>query len=279
MKQMISVCLVVFIGLAPSYAGQKEDAIVAIMRLSEQPNYSWVATVTDDARSYDISGQTKKGGFTRVTMPMINSVRRRLGRSSTDTTNEIVFRGNVACVIATESGWLRPEELPLPGEAEVDPVITPGRPGPLGTGILGNSGVRRRTSGGRDQEERRPYSNLQLALSHPHEELGVIVCSHQELRVDGDIVTGTLTELGAQLLLVRDGQDQITPLRAAGTFKLWLRGGLVARYLVRLEGTLSIDTSRGNREVSVHQVTDTVIKDVGKTRFDIPDEARQKLGG
>jgi hypothetical protein len=123
-----------------------------------------------------------------------------------------------------------------------------------------------------------PYSNLQLGISHPHEELGVIVGSYQELKVEGDVVTGSLTDLGAQLLLVRDGQKYIEPLRAAGTFKLWLRNGMVAKYQVTLEGVLRIHVQSGRRQVEVHQVTDTVLKDVGTTTLDVPDQARAKLG-
>jgi hypothetical protein len=124
----------------------------------------------------------------------------------------------------------------------------------------------------------RLYSNLQLAISHPHEELGVIVGSYEQLSVDGDVVTGSLTNLGAQLLLVRDGQKYIEPISASGTFKLWLRNGIVAKYQVTLEGWLNIHVQSGRRKVEVHQVTDTVLKDVGTTSFDVPDQARAKLG-
>ncbi|MGH7956079.1 MAG: hypothetical protein ACREH8_03595 [Opitutaceae bacterium] len=67
---------------------------MAIMRLSDEPSYSWVATVADDARTYDIFGRTIRGGYTHVTMPVINTVRRKLGRSVTDTEIDLIFRGN-----------------------------------------------------------------------------------------------------------------------------------------------------------------------------------------
>lgn len=51
----------------------------------------------------------------------------------------------------------------------------------------------------------------------------MVTCS-PDLAVDDNAVTGMLTDLGAQLLLVRNGQTDITPVRAAGTFKIWLRG-------------------------------------------------------
>jgi hypothetical protein len=285
MKRLFPVCLALWLGGACLCAGPAESAIVAMMRLSDQPNYAWVATVSDDARTYDIHGRTARGGFTLVKMPVVNSVRRQLGRSVTDTHVEMIFRGNVACVIATEDGWKKPDELPPPESGEVDLLAPPGSPGH--PALLGVPSSKVRVIHGsilprgsrRQNASERAYSNLQLAISHPHEDLGVIVVSHQQLQVEGDVVTGVLTDLGAQLLLVRDGQEAITPLRASGTFKLWLRNGQVAKYQVRLEGTLNVDTPSGRRQINVQQVSDTVLKDIGTTTFDVPQQARLKLGG
>jgi hypothetical protein len=265
-------------------AGPTESAIMAAMRLSDQPNYSWVATVSDDARTYDIVGKTIRDGFTRVKMPAVNSVRRQLGRSVTDTDIDLIFRGNVACVIQTDNGWRKPDELSsydsgdsdsLPGPTGHSPLLG-GRPN--GGGIIRGSIVRGPTTPLPRSSADRGYSNIQLGISHPHEELAVIVSSHQEFNVEGDLVTGTLTELGAQLLLVRDGQEAITPLRAIGTFKLWLRDGMVTKYQVQLEGILHIRLSTNSRQVMVRQVTNTVLKDVGTTTFEVPPQARMKLG-
>ena len=266
------------------YGGPAETAIVAAMKLSEQPNYSWVASVVDDARSYDIVGKTVKGGYTLATMPMIASVRRRLGRSVTDTQIETIFKGNVDCVILTDQGWRKPTELSSPAtpDSESDTGVSPGTQGgarrPPGMG--GPGGNRRRGAKNRPGDsEPSAYSNLQLALSRPHEELGVIVASNTEWRVEGDTVTGSLTETGAMLLLVRDGQEEISPVRASATFKLWIQNGAVIKYEVKAEGVLSVSGSFGKREIQVHQTTTTVVKDIGTTRFDVPEEARRKLGG
>ena len=283
MRRLSGVCFVTLLFALCSKASPTEDAIVAIMRLSDQPNYSWVATVADDARTYDIFGETIRGGFTQVNMPVINSVRRKLGRSVTDTHVHLIFRGNVRCVIETENGWRTPAELPMlawnsPEARRVRPSSSVGSifGNPRGTlqgAMVHQSGIANRAS-----PAERAYSNLQLALSHPHEELGVIVGSHEILNVEGDTVTGSLTELGAQLLLVRDGQKYIQPVTAQGTFKLWLRDGMVTKYQVTLEGTLNVHLQSGRRTVKVHQITDTVLKDVGTTAFEVPDQALAKLG-
>lgn len=285
MKRLLAVCALAWLGSAAARAGPTEMAILATMRLSDQPNYSWVATISDDARTYDIVGQTSKAGYTRVKMPVINSVRRRLGRSVTDTQIDVIFRGNVACVLETDKGWMRPAELPPPPEADPDleRIVQP--TGPLGApgsqsisgGILKGASIRKRAPPRGPDESERNYSNLQLALSHPHEELAVIVGSHHEFKLEGDTVAGTLTDLGAQLLLVRDGQPEITPVRATGTFKLWLRDGMVSKYQLRLHGILTVDTPTGRRHIEVRQAADTVLKDIGTTKFDVPSQARAKL--
>jgi hypothetical protein len=272
-------------GLLPAVVtrGSPADAaILASMRLSEQLNYSWISTVVDDARTYDISGQTERGGFTRVKMPIVNAVLRRLGRSVTDTQVEAIFRGDAHCVLLTDDHWKTIDELPWAPEEEpeVDPLSA--SIGSLNTGIGGLNSVpgmgastRRRAP---ERAEPDAYSNLQLAISRPHEDLGVIVSSHVEWNVDGDIVTGTLNELGAQLLLVHDGQNEITPLRATGSFKLWLRDGMVAKYQLTLEGILAVSTHLGRKRVAVRQTSTTELKNVGTTKFEVPEEARRKLG-
>lgn len=285
MKRLPGMCVVACCTVAGLCAGPAEEAIIAAMKLSDQPNYGWTATVVDDARTYEIEGRTVRGGFTRVRMPLVNSVRRKLGRSVTDTQVEMVFRGNVACVIETENGWKKPDELPPPptrddefghlaGATGHAPLI--GGRGPPGSVVRGSI-IPFPTTPPRRPEAPTPYSNLQLAISHPHEELGVIVSNHTEFRVEEEVATGRLTDLGAQLLLVHDGQHEISPLRAGGIFKLWLRSGHVVKYQVRLEGILSVEGPTGRREIFVQQTTSTDIKNVGTTVFDVPDEARMKL--
>lgn len=268
-------------------AGPAESSIIAAMRLSEEPNYTWASTIEDDARTYEIVGKTERGGPTRVRMPLVNALRRQLGRSAPDHLVEAVFLGNERCVLHTESGWLTLDEVRrIRGPVRTASVGTTIRtvPGPGGGSYLINTspvfGTQRGMLGPRPPERRPvPYSNLQFAVSHPHEELGVVVASHRDWQVEGEVVTGSLSEMGAALLLVRDGQREIQPLAAGGTFKLWIRDGMVIRYQLRLEGVLSVATSRGTQRVAVQQVSFTNITDVGTTQLDVPAEAKRKLEG
>ncbi|MDO8541235.1 MAG: hypothetical protein Q7S40_12425 [Opitutaceae bacterium] len=285
------VCLLAGIAVVALRAGPVETSIVAAMRLSEQPNYTWISTIEDDARSYEISGKTVRGGVTLVKMPMVNAVRQRLGRAVNDTEIEAIFRGNQRFVLRTDDGWKTLDELPRPSTRDAKASRMPAPPRVYtGMGIMGGTPTQLSITGSALPSSARrvhrhganrpgmPYSNLQLGVSHPHEDLGVIVGSHAEWKVDGDIVSGTLTDLGAQLLLVRDGHEEITPLGAAGTFKLWIRNGIVTRYQLRLEGLLSVSSRYGDSQVEVHQTSDTVLKEIGTTGFEVPAEARLKLG-
>lgn len=258
---------------AALHASPTETAIVAAMKLPDAASYSWSSHIEDDARSYDITGQTDKSDFSLVTMPMVSAVRRRVVRGRSNSANEVetVFKGAERCVVQTEDGWKTPEEIAAQERIDQRPGGGPG-----GGGFPGGPSRRGRRGPG---DTPPAYSNLQLNLSRPHEEIGVIVGSYTEIHADGDIVAGTLSETGAKLLLVHPGQNALTPLQAAGTFRLWIRDGALVKYELKLEGTLSVETPSARREVRVHQRSSTELKAVGATRFDVPEEARRKLGG
>lgn len=260
-----------------------DSAIVAAMKLAEQPNYSWSTTVADDVRTYDIAGKTIRGAGTWLRLPMVKPIAERLGRDA-DTDIEAIFKSSDAFVIRTPDGWKTLPELPPRhsdfGDSDVwvltlrgNPSGWPGRLGnphdPINTGTFALR-LHQVPAGDRG----RGYSNAQFALSRPHEELAVIVSSQTGMKVDGDRASGALSDLGAQLLLVHAGQDHIEPVKAAGMFELIVRDGLVRRYRLRLEGILLVN----RKKILVRQTSDTVIRDVGATRFEMPDEVVRKLG-
>ena len=106
-------------------------------------------------------------------MPLINSVRRRLGRGATDSQAEIIFRGNVNCVIATDEGWKSVDELPVGTDST--PVIgTSGLTlqstalgGPLGTAVRGGRGGVRMLSAVGEKRVQRAYAICNLASATP----------------------------------------------------------------------------------------------------------------
>jgi hypothetical protein len=272
-------------------AGPVDQAIMAAMRVADQPNYGWTSMVTDDARTYDLEGKTQKGGYTWMRFPKIKTISLRLGREA-DEEIEAVFNGATAVVIRTDDGWKTIAELPRARRDWTDdPFFWPAPP-PMPVAMSPRAGHMSRSGGFGPidpldpapiawpmvpvgaEEEKRPYSNAQFALSRPHDELAIIVSSYVDMDVAGDIAGGTLSDMGARLLLVHEGQeDQIRPIAAAGTFKLQIKDGLVVKYLLRLEGIVLVD----KKTVHVHQSSSTTIKDVGKSGFDVTDEIRRKL--
>lgn len=283
--------IVLFLAVSPELPALTEaESIVAVMRLAEIRNYAWASTVTDDARTYDILGRTQADGYSIVKLPLVNTLRRRVTQAGGDDRAEAIFRGTTRAVLRTDAGWKTLDELPeAPAPAPADRRMSGGGGfggpgGGFGGGGMGGKGGRRRGAGGDgrsggENDQGPLYSNLQFGLSLPHEELAVIVGSHQEWVIADGEIRGRLTDTAARLLLVRDGQREIEPLRAAGSFTIFLRDGAVVRYAVKLEGRLRIDTRAGRREVEVHQQAETRLIDVGTTKFDLPDEARAKLGG
>jgi hypothetical protein len=256
-------------------ANATDAAVVEAMKLADAPNYAWSTSVDDDARSYVIEGQTNladKNEFSLVTMPMVASVRRRVTRATSNSENVMtaIFCGDERLVIQTPDGWRKPEQLSANSE---------GSARNSGGGITSRRG--RRGAGGVAHGGDRPppaYSNLQLTLSRPHEELAIIVAGYTELKADGDSVTGLLSETAAKLLLVHAGQQEITPLTASGTFRLWVREGQIAKYEIKLEGTLAVAANGDRHEITVHQTATTEVKNIGTTKFEVPEEAQKKLG-
>lgn len=273
MKPAFVVTIAIWSGGTIAAAGPAEDAIVAAMKLSEQSSYSWTTVVHDEADSYEIRGKTA-GGFTWLRQPMIRALARRLGRDA-DPDIEAFFRNGTA-VIRTPDGWLTLDELPryrwdwhdegAPRQVYAGSVAVLDPHGlPL---VLGTPALVRRA----DPEIRR-YSTEQFGVSHPHEELGIIVCSHKTWDIGDRRVSGRLNNFGAQLLLVRDGQGDIEPIEAAGVFELELAEGIVTRYTLILEGWLKVK----GKKVCVRQTSRTIINEVGATSFEVPAEALWKL--
>lgn len=285
MNSLFFVSFAVVGGVALVRGGPVETAIVAAMRLSEQPSYSWRSTVSDDARVYDLEGKKDRSGYTWMRLPMVKEFARRLGRDA-GTELEAVFRSSTAYVVRTERGWQTIHELPRrtwDWSNDYDPWASPG----VTRANLGAAALAGLDPWGHasfppmvlapalpaDEEQERPYCNAQFGLSEPHAELAVIVGSFTAMSVEGHVASGTLSDLGAQLLLVREAQDHVQPLVAAGVFKLYLQGGLVTRYDLRLEGILHVD----RRRVHVRQQSSTRISRIGATTVEVPDEARRKL--
>ena len=284
-------------------AGPVESAIVAAMKLPDAPSYAWRTEVADDARTYEISGSTERAGeYSLVTMPIPVTGGRRAARgpvnSSGTSTVTAWFKGAVDCVVQSGDGWRRPEEVANAGDRDFGggggQRRRGGGGGPFGggggfgggRGMGGGGGGGGRGGGGfpppgddRGEAGGRTFSNVQKTLSRPHEEIAVIIAGGSELKAEGEVVSGRLSETSAKLLLVHEGQRDRVPLQAGGTFRLWVRGGALVKFETRLEGVLRVDDSAGRREVRVSETSTTTLSEVGTARVEVPPEVRKRLGG
>ncbi len=264
-------------------AGPVDDAIIAAMSLSENPDYSWRSSVTDDVRTYEIEGKTVPAGWTWQRQPMPDTIARRLGRGASYEL-EAIFKDTHTYVIRTDDGWRQLEELPKRhpdwhGGVEWIYVTQPLGPTPdmpADAWQYASFGLPQTIAIPvirQQQEEGRAYSNAQFALALPHRELEVIVSSCSSFESDGTTAHGTLTDFGAQLLLVHEGHEYIQPVTAAGRFTLWIQDGVVARYKIELEGILEVD----GKQVFVRQSSNTTVSKLGETSFYIPGDALRRL--
>jgi hypothetical protein len=274
MNSLAYACAALVGTAAAASASPAERAIIAAMKLSEQPNYSWFSMFDESSGSFEIEGKTTPAGVTWLRMPMPQSLGRQLGREA-DTRLEALFDAQRVGIVRVGNNWHFPAEVGAPRERDANP-----RPGPL---VRGSASGRFGIAGGQsvgaapflaDRRGSRTFSAREFGVTHPHEELAIIVSSHAQLEVAGDIVSGTLTDIGAALLLVREGQSDVEPLVATGSFRLWLKDGTVIKYQLKLEGELLVSRWK---KVNVKLSATTHLKEIGTTRVDVPIEAREKL--
>jgi hypothetical protein len=98
----------------------------------------------------------------------------------------------------------------------------------------------------------------------------------KDLKQDGDVYAGDLTEEGAKSLLTfggRGGGNGPDISGAKGSAKFWVKDGLLTKYETKVKGNVSFN---GN-DRDVDRTTTVEIKDIGSTKIAVPDEAQKKL--
>ncbi len=90
----------------------------------------------------------------------------------------------------------------------------------------------------------------------------------QELKKEGDVYSGELTEEGVKKQF-RFGQPQ----NPKGSLKFWLKDGSLSKYEVKVEAKMEFN---GN-EFDASRTTTTEISKVGTTKVNVPADAKKKL--
>jgi hypothetical protein len=228
----------------------KDDVAAAAKKLADT-SYSWKMTMDMGANSPftpgPTEGKTEKDGYTW------------LSTTFQDTTSIGLAKGKKVAV-KTEEGWKSGEELGAAG----------GAGGGGGGGGFGdpNTRVARRMS----------------TLKTPAVEIQELLSKVGDLKKDADVISGDLTKEGAESLLTGGfgfgggrpgggGGNRPAPKDAKGSVKIWLKDGEISKYETKVSGKMEF----GGEERDMERNNTTEIKDIGKTKIEVPDDAKKKL--
>jgi hypothetical protein len=110
----------------------------------------------------------------------------------------------------------------------------------------------------------------------PAADAGDLASKAKDLKKDGEAYASDLTEAGAKELLSFGGRRNANapePKNAKGSVKFWVRDGLLAKYELKLQGTVNFN----GEDRDMDRTTTLEIKDVGTTKVDVPEAAKKKL--
>jgi hypothetical protein len=237
-KSMLIGSLVLMAGSL--LAADSDDVKAAARKLADQSNYSWKTTVV-----------VPEGGGGNRFRPGPTEGRTEkdgytfLSMTFGDNTSEAVLKGDKGAA-KMEGEWQSLSEL-----------AGDGQPGP-GTFMA------------------RRLRNYKTPAAEAEDLAG----KTKDLKKDGDMYSGELTEDGAKSLLTFGGRRQGTggqgppePKNAKGSVKFWLKDGQLAKCEYKVSGTINF----GGEDRDIERTTTIEIKDVGKTKIEVPEDAKKKL--
>lgn len=223
-------------------AGTKETVKAAAKKLAEKASYSWKTTTEmgqsaagSRFRPGPTEGKTERDGLTCLSM------------TRGETSVMAVMKGTKAA-IKTDEGWQTPDELSGGG----------GQGGPNPARFAARS-----------------VQNYKV----PAAEVESLLEKVKDLTLSGDAYAGDLTEEGAKALMSfgrrpgAGGGEGPAISGAKGSVKIWLKDGMVAKYAVTVQGSMSVN---GN-DMNLDRTATTEIKDVGTTKVEVPAEAKAKV--
>jgi hypothetical protein len=115
-------------------------------------------------------------------------------------------------------------------------------------------------------------------LKTPAADVQDLISKSGELKKDGDLYSGDLTEDGAKSVLTmgfgrRGGNQPPSATNAKGSVKFWIKDGAITKYETKASGKRDF-----NGEVrDIERTTTVEIKDIGKTKIEVPEDAKKKL--
>jgi len=220
-------------------ADSKDDVKAAAAALGSAANYTWQTTQDFGANSPFQPGPTDG----KTEKDGYTTVSMSFG----DNTSMIVLKGTNAAVQSPDNGWQTVAEATAGG----------GGGGGFNPGMFAV----------------RQAQNLKL----PAVEAVNLAGLAGDLKVDGDKITGALTEDGAKSQLSFGGRGRGGPAPTVanpkGTVTFWVANGKLTKYSFHVTGTMN----RGDQDMDIDRTTTVTIKDVGTTKVEVPAEAKKKL--
>ena len=106
----------------------------------------------------------------------------------------------------------------------------------------------------------------------PAAEAQELAAKAKDLKKDGDAYTGQLDAEAVKGLISR-GRANAEATGSKGSVKFWVKDGMLSKYEYNVQGTITAN----NNEREVNRTTVVEIKDVGKTKIELPEEAKKKI--
>lgn len=112
-------------------------------------------------------------------------------------------------------------------------------------------------------------------LKPPAAQASDLLAGTKELKKEGDVYTGELTEAAVKQLSSfgrRAGGEGPQVSNAKGNAKFWVKDGMLSKYEFRVSGTMTFN----NNDREIDRTTAVEIKNVGTTKVSIPESAKKK---
>jgi hypothetical protein len=126
-----------------------------------------------------------------------------------------------------------------------------------------------------DQGPARFMAGMARNFKAPTAQAAEVAGATKELKKEGDVYAGDLTEQGAKELMRfrRGGANGPEIKDAKGSAKFWVKEGVLSKYEYKVTGSMNFN---GN-DIDVDRTTTVEIKDVGSTKVEVPEGAKKKL--
>jgi len=219
-----------------------EAVKAAAKKLAEAENYSWRSTTETPTESRWRPGPSE-GKASKDGSVCVTMTR------GENTTEAVMKNGKVA-IKNREGKWQTPEEMESASDEQ------------------------NQRRGGRFIG--RMLQNFKTPAAQAEDLAGKV----KELKNTDDSYAGDLSEEAVKELLSfggrrREGSEAPTPTDARGSARFWVKDGLLSKLEVHVEGTMKFNEN----EMKIDRTTTTEVKEVGSTKLEIAEEAKQKLEG